>query len=155
MVTRRIHLVDIERMLFHMIITYRKRGHLMKAIVNRMVNLSIILNILVLIPVVSVILFNLVQVERVWGINQPSRQILVSIYIAILIASIGLYFLKGQTKLIVASTVFSMQIMYKTLTLFLVVNAITNPVVLSNLVINVVRVSTLVIVLKHYPNLLK
>ena len=155
MVTRRIHLVDIERMVFHMIITYRKRGHLMKAIVNRMVNLSIILNILVLIPVVSVILFNLVQVERVWGINQPSRQILVSIYIAILIASIGLYFLKGQTKLIVAPTVFSLQIMYKTLTLFTVVNAITNPVVLSNLAINVVHISTLVIVMKHYPNLLK
>jgi hypothetical protein len=64
-------------------------------------------------------------------------------------------FLKGQTKLIVASTVFSLQIMYKTLTLFTVVNAITNPVVLSNLAINVVHISTLVIVLKHYPNLLK
>ena len=127
----------------------------MKNIVKRMVNLSQILNIVVLIPVISVMLLNIVQIEGVWGENQPSRQILVSIYIAILISSIGLYLLKGQTKVIVAVTIFTMQIIYKTLTAFLVVDALTNPVVLSNLAINLVHLSTLVIVFKNYPNLLK
>jgi hypothetical protein len=123
--------------------------------VKMMFNISVILNLLVLIPVVSVILLNLVQVERVWGENQPSREILVSIYIAILLASIGLYFLKGQTQLIVAVTVFSLQIIYKTLTAVLVTDAFSNPVVLSNLAINVVHISTLYVVFKHYPNLFK
>ena len=125
----------------------------MKIIVNRMVNLSAIINIVVLVPVISVILLNLVQVERVWGENQPSREILVSVYIAILLASIGLYFLKGQTQLIVAVTIFSLQIIYKTLTAVLVTDAFFNPVVLSNLAINVVHISTLYVVFKHYPNL--
>jgi hypothetical protein len=118
-----------------------------------MVNLSAIINIVVLVPVISVILLNLVQVERVWGENQPSREILVSVYIAILLASIGLYFLKGQTQLIVAVTIFSLQIIYKTLTAVLVTDAFFNPVVLSNLAINVVHISTLYVVFKHYPNL--
>ena len=125
----------------------------MKIIVNRMVNLSAIINIVILVPVISVILLNLVQVERVWGENQPSREILVSVYIAILLASIGLYFLKGQTQLIVAVTIFSLQIIYKTLTAVLVTDAFFNPVVLSNLAINVVHISTLYVVFKHYPNL--
>lgn len=101
------------------------------------------------------ILLDLIQVERVWGENQPSRQILVSIYIAILISTIALFFLKGQTKLIIAVTIFSMQIMYKTLTAVLVVNALSNPVVLSNLAINIVHLSTLFVIFKHYPTLLK
>jgi hypothetical protein len=63
--------------------------------------------------------------------------------------------LKGQTKLRVAYPVSSKQIIYKTLTSFIVANAITYPVALSNLSINVVHVSAVVIVLKHFPNLLK
>jgi hypothetical protein len=63
--------------------------------------------------------------------------------------------LKGQTKLRVAYPVASIQIIYKTLTSLIVANAITYPVALSNLAINVVHVSALVIVLKQYPNLLK
>jgi hypothetical protein len=127
----------------------------MKSLANRMLSISTILNIVVLVPVISVILLDLVQVERVWGENQPSRQILVSIYIAILISTIALFFLKGQTKLIIAVTIFSMQIIYKTLTAVLVVNALSNPVVLSNLAINIVHLSTLFVIFKHYPTLLK
>jgi hypothetical protein len=127
----------------------------MKSLANRMLSISTILNIVVLVPVISVILLDLIQVERVWGENQPSRQILVSIYIAILISTLALFFLKGQTKLIIAVTIFSMQIMYKTLTAVLVVNALSNPVVLSNLAINIVHLSTLFVIFKHYPTLLK
>jgi hypothetical protein len=127
----------------------------MKSLAHRMLTISTILNIVVLVPVISVILLDLVQVERVWGENQPSRQILVSIYIAILISTIALFFLKGQTKLIIAVTIFSMQIIYKTLTAVLVVNALSNPVVLSNLAINIVHLSTLFVIFKHYPTLLK
>ena len=123
--------------------------------VKRMLNISTILNIVVLIPVISVILLDLIQVERVWGPNQASRQILVSIYIAILVASIGLLFLKGQVKILVSMTVFSMQIIYKFLTALIVVDALTNPVVLSNLAINIAHLITIVTVFKHYPKLLK
>jgi len=126
----------------------------MKLMVHRMLRISTILNIVVLVPVISVILLDFVQVERVWGVNQPSRQILVSIYLAILIASIGLFFLKANARLVVSVTVFSMQIIYKTLTAILVVNAFTNPVVLSNLAINMVHLLTLYTIFKHHPNLL-
>jgi hypothetical protein len=73
----------------------------MKSMVRRMLRISTILNIVVLVPVVSFILLDLVQFERVWGVNQPSRQILVSIYLAILISSIALFFLKANARLVV------------------------------------------------------
>lgn len=123
--------------------------------VKRMLNISTILNIVVLIPVISVILLDLIQVERVWGPNQASRQILVSIYFAILVASVALLFLKGQVKILVSVTIFSMQIIYKFLTALIVVDALTNPVVLSNLAINIVHLLTLYTVFKHYPRLLQ
>ena len=66
----------------------QKKGRPMKTIGNQIVNLSMILSILVLIPAVSVILLTLVQIENLWRINQPSKQILVSFYNAIFIASI-------------------------------------------------------------------
>lgn len=123
--------------------------------VNRMLNISAILNIVVLIPVIIVILLDLIYAERGWGSNQASRQILVSIYIAILVASFLLLFFKGQVKILVSITVFSMQIIYKFLTAFIVMDALTNPVVLSNLAINIVHLITLVTVFKHYPKLLQ
>ncbi len=126
----------------------------MKPFVHRMINLSIVINVIVLFPVISVILLNLVQVERVWGENQPSRQILVSIYIAILLASILVNFLKNKTKVLVAITIFSMQIVYKVLTAVLVFNAFSNPVVLSNLAITLVHLSTIFVVFKYHPDLL-
>ena len=127
----------------------------MKTSVSRMLNISTVLNILVLVPVISVILSDINQVERVWGPNQASRQILVSIYIAILIGSIALFFLKDSAKLLIAITIFSMQIIYKFLTAILVSNSLTNPVVLSNLAINGVHILTLYTVFKNYPKLLK
>jgi hypothetical protein len=125
--------------------------------VHQMIQISTILNInnVVLIPVISVILLDLEFVERAWGPNQASRQILVSIYIAILAASVALLFLKGHSKISIAVTVFPMQIIYKTLTAILVVNAFTNPVVLSNFAIKIVHVLTLFTVFKNYPDLLK
>jgi hypothetical protein len=126
----------------------------MNSMVSRMLKISTILNIVVLIPVISVILLDLVQVERVWGPNQPSRQILVSLYLAILIASIALFFLKSKAQRLIAVTIFSMQVVYKTLTAIFVVNALTNPVVLSNLAINVVHLFTIYTIFKHHPNLL-
>ena len=126
----------------------------MKLNVKRMVTISTILNIVVLIPVISVILLDIDRVERFWGINQASRQILTSIHIAILVASIALFFIKDKPKLIVATTIFSMQIIYKTLTAFLVANALTNPVVLSNLAITIVHLLTIYTIFNQNPNLL-
>jgi hypothetical protein len=127
----------------------------MKVNVKQLVNLSTILNIVVLIPVISVILLDLDRVEPFWGVDQASRQILTSIYIAILASSIALFFLKDKTKLIVATTIFSLQIIYKTLTAVLVINAFINPVVLSNLAITAVHLFTLYTIFKHNPDLLK
>jgi hypothetical protein len=70
------------------------------------------------------------------------------------VASIALFFIKDKPKLIVATTIFSMQIIYKTLTAFLVVNALTNPVILSNLAITIVHLLTIYTIFKQNPNLL-
>ena len=48
-----------------------------------------------------------------------------------------------------------MQIIYKTLTAFLVFNALTNPVVLSNLAITIVHLLTIYTIFKENPDLLK
>ena len=123
--------------------------------VRHMIQLSTVITIAVLIPVIIAIFLDPLQVQRTWGTNQPSRQILVSIYIAILIASIALLFLTSKTKIIVGVTVFSMQVVYKILTALLVVNAFTNPVILSNLVITLVHLSTLYVVFKHEAHVFK
>lgn len=93
--------------------------------------LSLLLNILVLIPVCSGILFNSFWTVDSYGVDTPARGILLSIYLAILISSIILIF-KFDPKFVMA--LLTVQIIYKLLSPFMV-GSFTNPVIISNIFI--------------------
>ena len=95
--------------------------------------LSLILNILVLIPVCSGVFLKANWVVESFGIETPARGILLSIYLAILIFSAVLLF-KFDPKMVMA--LLSVQIVYKLLSP-LMVGTITNPVIISNIFIAV------------------
>ena len=117
-----------------------------------MLIISLVLNIAVLIPVVSVLLLStrrgIDARERFpFGERTPARDILLAIYIAILVVSIALLAglaLGGPTATIevAAAALFTVQIVYKVLTAVTVRDALRNPVVLSNLGIAAVHAVT-------------
>ena len=90
--------------------------------------ISLILNILVLIPVCSGILLKANWAVDSYGIETPARGILLSIYLAILIFSVMLLF-KFEPTMVMA--LLSVQIIYKLLSPIMV-GTITNPVIISN-----------------------
>ena len=93
--------------------------------------LSLILNVLVLIPVCSGVLLKANWAVESYGIETPARGILLSIYLAILIFSAVLLF-KFDPKMVMA--LLTVQIVYKLLSP-LMVGTITNPVIISNIFI--------------------
>ncbi len=93
--------------------------------------LSLILNILVLIPVSSGILLNSFWAVEAYGPDAPARGILLSIYLAILIVSVVLL-VKFDAKFVMA--LLTVQIIYKLLSPIMV-GTLTNPVIISNLFI--------------------
>ena len=93
--------------------------------------LSLILNILVLIPVCTSLLLKLNWVNDSFGIESPARGILLSIYLAILIFSAVLLF-KFDPKFVMALLL--VQVVYKVLSPIMV-GTLTNPVIISNLFI--------------------
>ncbi len=114
-----------------------------------MLVISLLLNIAVLIPVVTVLVIGARRgvnsaAQAPWGERTPARDILLAIYIAILVVSIALLAgvaLGGATVAIeaAAAALFTVQIVYKALTAVTVRDALRNPVVLSNLGIAVVH----------------
>ena len=93
--------------------------------------ISLVLNILVLIPVCSGILLKANWAVDSYGIETPARGILLSIYLAILIISAVLLF-KFDPKFVIA--LLSVQIIYKLLSPIMA-GTITNPVIISNIFI--------------------
>ena len=93
--------------------------------------ISLLLNILVLIPVCSGILLKANWAVDSYGIETPARGILLSIYLAILIISALLLF-KFDPKFVMA--LLSVQIIYKLLSPIMA-GTITNPVIISNIFI--------------------
>lgn len=93
--------------------------------------LSLALNILVLIPVCSGLLFNANWAIDSYGTETPARGILLAIYLTILIFSAVLLF-KFDAKMVVA--LLTVQILYKLLSP-ITVGTLTNPVIISNLLI--------------------
>ncbi len=91
--------------------------------------LSLILNILVLIPVSSGILLNSFWAVEAYGPDAPARGILLSIYLAILIVS-AVLLVKFDAKFVMA--LLTVQIIYKVLSPIMV-GTLTNPVIISNL----------------------
>jgi len=90
--------------------------------------ISLILNILVLIPVCSGLFLKANWAVDSYGIETPARGILLSVYLAILIFSAVLLF-KFDAKMVIA--LLSVQIIYKLLSPIMV-GTLTNPVIISN-----------------------
>ncbi|GAA4762301.1 hypothetical protein GCM10023306_04380 [Novosphingobium ginsenosidimutans] len=105
---------------------------------NLMIKLSLALNILVLVPVCGSLLTGAGWTLAAYGPASPARGILLSIYLAILVVSVGLLF-KPVPAMVAALLI--VQIVYKVTTPF-TVGTIANPVVLSNLAIAAVHAAT-------------
>ncbi len=103
-----------------------------------MITLSLLLNILVLIPVSLGLITDAAWTREAYGENSPARAILLSIYIAILLVSLALLFL-GQPLAVAALLL--IQIVYKLTTPF-TVGTIRNPVVISNILIAMFHTAT-------------
>jgi hypothetical protein len=119
--------------------------------VLRMVRVSLGLNIVVLVPVCAVLILNFTPFVDVWGLSTPARGILLSMYLSILILSVGLWM---QRNPILVAPLLAMQICYK-VTTPITVGTITNPVVISNLAIASVHAITLWLVVAHHRNTTK
>jgi hypothetical protein len=100
-------------------------------IMSLMISLSLLLNIAVLIPVCAGILMNASWAHKSYGEKTPARGILLSIYIAIALTSVLLFFLSKPEA---AAALLFVQIVYKVTTPF-TVGSFKNPVVISNLFI--------------------
>ncbi|MFW5707192.1 MAG: hypothetical protein ACOC12_04670 [Bacteroidota bacterium] len=111
----------------------------MEAIMQKLIKISLVMNIVVLIPITTALLMDAHWVQKGYGDFTPARGILLSIYLAILVASI-LLFLKRNPNLV--ATLLFVQIVYKFTTPF-TVGTIMNPVVISNLFIAAFHAVTL------------
>ena len=102
---------------------------------------SLIFNIVVLIPVTLSIATNADWVHDAYGDGSPARSILLSIYIAIMVASALLLFVRNPHM---AAALLLVQVIYKVITPF-AVGTIQNPVVISNLGIAAFHSITLIL----------
>lgn len=103
-----------------------------------MLTLSLLLNILVLIPICYLMLTNNLRIIKTLGEFNPARGILLAIYTTILIGSIYLLIFP-DFKFAIA--LFLVQIMYKLLTPF-TVKTVKHPFVISNILIAIVHIIT-------------
>lgn len=111
---------------------------------KKMMQLSLIINILVLTPVCLSLLLDAPWVPNGWGEATPARGILLSIYGAILVVSLGL--LWRQESIAVASLLL-VQVIYKITTPF-TVGSLENPVVISNLLVAALHMSTIWLIVR-------
>ena len=93
--------------------------------------LSLLFNLLVLIPVCTGLFLKANWAVYSYGIETPARGILLSIYLAILLFSAVLLF-KFDPKFVMA--LLSVQVVYKVLSP-IIVGTLSNPVIISNLFI--------------------
>ena len=111
---------------------------------KKMILISLIVNVLVLIPVCIGLIGDVPRVSSVYGSYSPARGILLSVYGAILLVSLVLLF--KPLPMLVAPLLL-VQILYKLTTPF-TVGSFTNPVVISNLLVAVLHLITLYLILR-------
>ena len=111
---------------------------------KRMIYISLIINVVVLIPVCIGLISDASWVEYGYGPASPARGVLLSIYGSILLVSLGL--LINPLPMLVAPLLL-VQVLYKLTTPFTVGN-FTNPVVISNILVALVHLVTLVLILR-------
>jgi len=104
-----------------------------------MVVLSLIINVVVLVPVCAGLLMDASWTASAYGEGTPARAILLSVYLAIGMVSIVLL-VHREPKAVAALLL--VQVLYKVITP-LTVGTLANPVVVSNLVIAGFHTATL------------
>ncbi len=104
-----------------------------------MIVISLLVNVLVLVPVCTGLVANMPAVRRVYGDPSPARSILLAVYLAILCASVVLLLDREPQRVAV---LLGMQVLYKVLSP-LTVGSVRNPVVISNLAIAALHACTL------------
>ena len=109
---------------------------------KKMILVSLITNVLVLIPVCTGLLLDASWVARGFGEFSAARGILLSIYASILLVSLALLW-KGDPVAVAALLL--VQVLYKVTTPF-TVGSFENPVVISNLIIAALHGVTLVLI---------
>lgn len=108
-----------------------------------LIKISLIINILVLVPVCLGFYQEASWLQSAYGVSTSARGILFSVYLAILICSLALLFYT-DTKLVFALLV--VQVLYK-VTTPLTVGSFANPVVMSNLMISAVHFVTVMTII--------
>ncbi len=104
-----------------------------------MIYVSLILNLVVLIPVCGGLLVGAEWTNSAYGGPSAARQILLSVYLSIALMSV-LLLVRPDPRMV--ATLLLMQVTYKLMTPLFVGN-LQNPVVLSNVGISVVHAVTL------------
>ena len=103
-----------------------------------MTTISLIINIFVLVPVCVGLVTDASWTQEAYGTKTPARSILLSIYLAILLASIVFLWMQDPKMIF---TLLSLQIIYKVTTPF-TVGTLNNPEVVSNLLIAAFHIVT-------------
>ena len=114
------------------------------ALPGLMTSLSLLLNLAVLVPVCGSLLVSAPWTVAAYGPPSPARGILLSIYLAIGLLS-ALLLLRPVPAAVAA--LLAVQILYK-ITTPLTTGSISNPVVISNLLIAAVHAATLVVLVQ-------
>jgi len=107
---------------------------------------SLIANIAVLTPIVILMAMKSHVIDEAWGIVTEARGILFAIYLSILIVSIALMIVPVPAFV---AALLIVQVVYKVATPF-TVGRFNNPVVISNLIISVLHIFTLVNIFSTY-----
>ena len=107
-----------------------------------MILLSLVLNVLVLVPVTFGMATSANWVEAAYGPASPARGILLAVYLAILVGSVGFLFRPVPEMVAV---LLGVQIVYKIITPVSVAT-LSNPVVVSNLGIAAFHAVTLYLI---------
>ncbi len=110
---------------------------------KKMILASLLTNVAALIPVCVGLLLDASWVVEAYGPVSPARGILLSVYGAILVVSLGLLF-KREPMLV--APLLLVQVLYKLTTPF-TVGSFANPVVLSNIAIAAMHLLTLGLIL--------
>ena len=109
-----------------------------------MTSLSLLLNLAVLVPVCGSLLLSAPWTVAAYGAPSPARGILLSVYLAIGLLS-ALLLLRPIPAAVAA--LLAVQVVYK-ITTPLTTGTISNPVVISNLLIAAFHIATLVVLLR-------
>jgi hypothetical protein len=111
---------------------------------KKMILLSLIVNVLILIPVCIGLIGDVPRISSVYGPDSPARGILLSVYGSILLVSLALLF---KPLPILVAPLLLVQVLYKLTTPF-TVGGFTNPVVISNLLVAALHLITLYLIFR-------